>query len=190
MSVIIKLRAVLHFMLAHTDEVKGNKGILLRPLRASDAVEIAALANDPQIGSTLRDIFPYPYTVDDARRFVDFTSINKAFHCWGICRGETLTGVISIIRQDDVYRHSGEIGFWLGTNYHNQGIMTEAVNLACRYAFDELKFVRIFACVFEKNEASKSVLLKNGFNLEGIRKKAVLKNNVFLDDYMLAKVNL
>ena len=169
-------------------ELNGVNGISLRALKKSDAAQIAALANDPVIGSTLRDIFPYPYTIEDAHRFIDFTSINNAFHCWGICTNKTLAGVISIIRQDDVYRHSGEIGFWLGTNYHNQGIMTEAVNLACQHAFAKLKFIRIFACVFENNEASKRVLIKNGFSLEGIRKKAVLKNDSYLDDYMLAKI--
>ena len=172
------------------DEIKGDEGVSLRSLHPGDAVRIAALANDPEIGTTLRDIFPYPYTVDDARRFIEITGANKAFHCWGICKDAVLTGIISIIRQDDVYRHSGEIGFWLGTVYHNQGIMTQAVKLACHYAFNELKFVRIFAHVFENNEASKAVFLKNGFQLEGTRKKAVFKNNVFLDDHLLAKVIL
>jgi [ribosomal protein S5]-alanine N-acetyltransferase len=62
------------------------------------------------------------------------------------------------------------------------------VRLIVQYAFRETNIIRLFANVFETNPASVKVLQKNGFEIEGIRKKAVIKNNVFLNDYILAIV--
>ena len=43
---------------------------------------------------------------------------------------------------------------------------------------------RVYAEVFNYNIASMRVLEKNGFHLEGIRERAVVKNNVILDDHV------
>jgi RimJ/RimL family protein N-acetyltransferase len=90
--------------------------------------------------------------------------------------------------QTDIYRHSAEIGFWLGSSFRKRGIMTEAIGLVCRYAFSQLPLVRIWAHVFEHNEASRKALLNNGFEIEGIRKKGSIKNNVLIDDLLMAKL--
>jgi ribosomal-protein-alanine N-acetyltransferase len=42
--------------------------------------------------------------------------------------------------------------------------------------------------VFEHNKASMRVLQKNGFYLEGIRRKSVIKNNVTMNDYVWVKL--
>jgi RimJ/RimL family protein N-acetyltransferase len=41
--------------------------------------------------------------------------------------------------------------------------------------------------VFETNKASMRVLEKNGFKLECIHKKGVIKNGMLLDDYVWVK---
>jgi ribosomal-protein-alanine N-acetyltransferase len=79
-------------------------------------------------------------------------------------------------------------GYWLGTAFQGKGIITEAIALACEYAFSHLNIIRIFAHVFVNNEASGKALLKNGFVIEGIRKKGTIKNQVLLDDYLMAKL--
>ena len=48
--------------------------------------------------------------------------------------------------------------------------------------------IRLYAEVFEHNKASMRVLEKNGFHLESIRKKAVTKNNIVMDDYVWVKL--
>ncbi len=54
--------------------------------------------------------------------------------------------------------------------------MTEAVRQICEIAFRELDILRITGLVYEPNVASRKVLEKNGFLLEGIMKDAVVKN--------------
>jgi RimJ/RimL family protein N-acetyltransferase len=55
----------------------------------------------------------------------------------------------------------------------------------CYYYFD---IIRIYAEVFETNKSSMRVLEKNGFYLEGVRRKAVYKNAVLMDDYIWVKL--
>ncbi|WP_373518944.1 GNAT family N-acetyltransferase, partial [Pricia sp.] len=58
-----------------------------------------------------------------------------------------------------------------------------------RYAFEELKLIRIFAGVFEYNVGSMRVLEKNGFLKEGISKKAIFKNGKFWEEHRYALLN-
>ena len=48
---------------------------------------------------------------------------------------------------------------------------------------------KLFAGIFEGNEGSKRVLEKCGYELEGIARKAVFKNNIFLSEYRYGIVN-
>ena len=54
-------------------------------------------------------------------------------------------------------KKNSELGYRLGKNYWNKGIMTEAVKLALKFGFKKLKFHRIYANLFSKNIASKKI---------------------------------
>jgi RimJ/RimL family protein N-acetyltransferase len=169
-------------------EITGQRGVVLRPLVPADAGALAAIANDATIVAYVRDVFPHPYTLAHARDFIHFAAKDTHLRCWGIFENHVLAGVIGLTLQTDIYRHSAEIGFWLGSSFRKRGIMTEAIGLVCRYAFSQLPLVRIWAHVFEHNEASRKALLNNGFEIEGIRKKGSIKNNVLIDDLLMAKL--
>ena len=61
-----------------------------------------------------------------------------------------------------------EIDYWLGKNYWRRGLATEAMRLVLKFGFKKLKLHRIHAHTFEKNIASRKVLEKCGFKIEGI----------------------
>lgn len=67
--------------------------------------------------------------------------------------------------------------------------MTEAVGLLTAYAFDELNIFRIYAGVFAYNEASKKILLKNGYHQEATKINAIIKNGQLHDEHLLVKMN-
>lgn len=97
-------------------------------------------------------------------------------------------GSIGIVPKTDVYRNNMEIGYWLGEPYWGKGIASKAVELICKKIRSHYPHInRIYAEVFENNKASMRVLEKNGFQLECIRKKAVIKNDVLMDDYVWVK---
>jgi len=166
----------------------GNDNVSLRPLYKQDAHVIASLADNPRVAANLRDVFPSPYRFEDAVQFIELVQRGTFGFCRAILYRDQFAGVISITPQSDVYRHSAEIGYWLGEPFWNLGIMTAAIELTCAHAFNQLGITRIFAGVFGGNEASKAVLMKNGFKLEGVKTKGVLKNNRLLDEYFLALV--
>lgn len=78
----------------------------------------------------------------------------------------------------------GTIGYWMGRAYAGQGFMTEAVSLVCAFAFKELKLQRVEASCLPRNEASKAVLQRCGFEQEGYA-KAYLQVNGKREDHLL-----
>jgi ribosomal-protein-alanine N-acetyltransferase len=163
--------------------------ILLRALADSDKERLAELCNNKKILDNLRDNIPFPYTVTDAELFIQHCKTENPPVTFAIEYRNELAGVIGLVKQSDVYKHSAEIGYWLGEQFWGKGIATEAVKLIVEYGFLELKLVRIFTGVFDYNTASQKVLRKAGFILEGIFDKSVIKNGTIYDEYRYAKIN-
>lgn len=150
----------------------------LRPWRRSDAAAVAAAADNPRIAANLRNVFPFPYTLEDAEWYVndciaqgEERQLTRAI----IIEGRA-AGSIGIFRKDDVYEKSAELGYWLAEAYWGQGVMTEAVRQICREAFDRFDILRIFAEPFADNQGSRRVLEKAGFTCEGTMRGGVFKN--------------
>ena len=88
----------------------------------------------------------------------------------------------------DVYRYSAEVGYWIAESFWGKGFATEAIKLLLEKINNSFPtIIRVYAEIFEYNKASMRVLEKNGFHLENIRKKAVIKNNVVMDDHVWVK---
>jgi RimJ/RimL family protein N-acetyltransferase len=161
------------------------EGYTLRSYRDEDAVTLQQLADDREVSRYLRDRFPHPYTLEDAREWIEraraeVSSPPLTFAISGA--GQTMLGTIGLDRQSDVYRHSAELGYWLGRRHWGRGVATAAVEAICRYGFETVGLRRIYASVFEPNTASARVLEKAGFRLEGRRRKAVWKDDELLDE--------
>ncbi len=74
-------------------------------------------------------------------------------------------GSISLHPNDS--RKQSEISYWIGKPYWNQGYATEAVAGVLSYAFNNLKFERVYAAHFTRNIASGRVMQKAGMLYEG-----------------------
>ncbi len=162
--------------------------VRIRTLRYADREQLTVLANNKKIWLNVRDMFPHPYTFEDAEKFIDSVKQQDPQVTFAIEYDFKFVGAIGMVLQRDVYRFSAELGYWIGEPYWGKGIATKALTLMCNYAYDELNMEKLFAGVFEGNEGSKKVLEKCGFQLEGIARKAVYKNNKFLDEYRYGKV--
>ncbi|MDH7447423.1 GNAT family N-acetyltransferase [Aquimarina sp. 2201CG14-23] len=160
-----------------------DQEIKIRTLTSLDIPQLARLANNENIWNNLRDYIPYPYDENDAASFIDITKAQHPKQSFGIEFKNNLCGVISLIIQQDVYRKSAEIGYWIGEPYWGKGIATKAVELITAYGFDKLNLIRIYAGVFEHNIASMKTLEKNGYKKEGISQKALIKNDRILDEH-------
>jgi ribosomal-protein-alanine N-acetyltransferase len=163
-------------------EIKLKQG-KLRSWKAEDATALAHHANNKKIVQFMRDGFPFPYTLDDAKEWLDKTISDDVNTLLAIDMDGEAIGSIGVLPFTNVYRKGAEIGYWLGESYWNKGIVTEAIHALVNYIFETTSLIRITACVFEKNTASMHVLEKAGFQLESIHKKAVYKNEQVMDEY-------
>jgi [ribosomal protein S5]-alanine N-acetyltransferase len=162
--------------------------ISLRPWQREDAQALAAIANDRNIFNNLRDHLPHPYTVMDALQWIAHCKGQNPIINFAVTYNGKVAGSIGCVPKTDVYRKSIEIGYFIGEQFKGQGIATEAVRILLEYIQHHFDVVRIYAEVFAYNKASMRVLQKNGFYLESIRKRSVIKNNVLMDDYIWVKL--
>jgi [ribosomal protein S5]-alanine N-acetyltransferase len=157
--------------------------LILRPWQYADVHALSRLADNILIWNQVRDYFPHPYTVKQAQEWVSMQQRKKSVTNFAVEVDGKLAGGIGLLPKDDIYRCSLEIGYWIGAPFWGRGVATEAVRVLVEAVWKEYpQVVRIFAEVFPHNTASCRVLEKNGFQLESIRKNAVIKNGVIGDD--------
>ena len=163
-------------------------GFVIRSYRADDLAALVRHANNPRVAENLRDRFPYPYTQRDAHDWLAVSGRQNPETNFAIAVDGELVGTIGLQLGEDVYRLSGEIGYWLGEDHWGRGIATEAVLALTDWAFSTLGLLRIHAMVFEANTASRRVLEKAGYRMEGLMRQAVFKNGRVMDQLMYAKL--
>ena len=156
----------------------------LRPVTENDKHTLAHFANNEKIYNNVRDIFPFPYSLNDAENFIKSITENSQSpqtHFAIDIEGEAV-GMIGLHQKSDVYRKNIELGYWLGEPFWNKGIISEVVKLLVQYTFSNFDVHRIYAGVFQSNPASIRVLEKSGFKLEAVLKNSVIKNNIIMDE--------
>ncbi|MDR1415127.1 MAG: GNAT family N-acetyltransferase [Odoribacteraceae bacterium] len=155
----------------------------LREWRLADVNSLARHANNARVWDNLRDSFPRPYTRADARLFIEtgLCTIGAPTDLAIVVDGKAV-GCISIVPRGDVERVTAELGYWLGENFWNKGIMTAATRQMVAHAFTRFRHLRkIYALVFDFNAPSRRVLENAGFEREAILEQAAIKNGKIID---------
>jgi RimJ/RimL family protein N-acetyltransferase len=158
----------------------------LRGWRLDDVESLVRYANRKSIAQNLRDSFPHPYTVDDAEEWVQLAGAQRPQTDFAIEFDGVAVGGVGFEPKTDVFRKTGEIGYWLGEPFWGRGICTEAVRAATRWGLEALGYQRIYAGVFSSNPASMRVLEKAGYEREACLKRAIYKNGKILDEVIYA----
>lgn len=153
-----------------------------------DLDAIVRHANNRNVWINLRDRFPYPYTSNDAKSWLDMVVGSKPQTSFAISVAGEAVGGIGFTLQSDVGHRSAEIGYWLGERFWGRGITTDALKAVTDYAFAQFDICRLFAHVFEWNGASARVLEKAGYTFEGRLRKSVTKDGQTIDQLMYAVI--
>jgi RimJ/RimL family protein N-acetyltransferase len=74
-------------------------------------------------------------------------------------------------------RENGEIGYWCAAEARGRGVVTRAVRMLSRYAFDELEIGRLEIFVDVDNAASRRVAERAGYQLEGVLRSHILNRD-------------
>jgi ribosomal-protein-alanine N-acetyltransferase len=159
----------------------------IRDWRLDDAASLAKHANNRKVWLGLRDLFPHPYSVDDAKQFLQRTTSAQLTTDFCIEIEGSAAGGIGIRIGEDVHRHTAEVGYWVSEGFWGRGIASDAVTAFTDYCFENFPLYRIYAEPYANNPPSLRVLEKAGFVLEGRLKKNVIKDGRILDSLLYAK---
>ena len=161
---------------------------VLRKWQPGDERSLTENANNRKVWINLRDMFPHPYRMRNAREWVRCAGPQNPITNFAIVVNEQAVGGIGLTLKDDIYCKSAEIGYWLGEPYWNRGIITEAVRVITEYGFTQVDLCRISAGIMEWNPASGRVLEKCGYILEARLKKNITKAGKTIDELVYAMV--
>lgn len=163
----------------------------LRRIVKDDVNEIFELRSNPE---TMKYIpRPLAKSNEDAMghiALIDSKIENNEGINWAITlKNDTkLIGIIGHYRiKPEHYR--SEIGYILLPEYHNKGIITEAIKCVVNYGFNEMRLHSIEAIIDPKNHVSEKVLQKNGFIKEAHLLENEFYEGKFLDTVIYSILN-
>lgn len=160
--------------------------IIIRSWQKGDEEDLAHQANNKKIFDNVRDLFPHPYTIEEAKKWILFNSKLRPSQNKAIVVDGRVAGSIGMMRMEDIYRKNAEVGYFLGEAYWGKGIMTIALRQFVDYIFHTFDIIRISAPVIEHNRASQRVLEKVGFRKEAYHIKSIFKNGEYLNELVYA----
>jgi RimJ/RimL family protein N-acetyltransferase len=163
-------------------------GAVLRAWERGDAATLVRHADNRTVWLTLGDRFPHPYRRADAERWLDaVVGQDPVLHFAIVVNGEAAGGV-GLELQQDVFKRSAVVGFWLGESHWGRGIATAALRAVSDYAFASFDLCRLQGYVFEHNAASMRVMEKAGYVREALLRKAATKDGKTFDLLVYAMV--
>lgn len=168
---------------------QGNQ-IYIREIEYSDVNEsYYNWMNDPEVNRYMETRHS-SQTIIEIYNFVKKIKEDTNSILFAICdNSDKHIGNIKIGPINPIHKKA-DISFFIGEkSYWSKGCTYEAVSLVKEYAFDVLKLHKLCAGVYENNIASVKMLERNGFKIEGIKKKEGLVDNKWSDIYILGIIN-
>lgn len=155
-----------------------NEKFILRTWEVWDEESLAYYANNKNISINMTDSFPYPYTLENAKRWISHCQEKeKEPEDFAIVIDGKTVGGCWLKHREGNNRICKEIGYRLGEAYRGQGIVPQAVRVLIDYIFTTYAEIqRIEAKVFDWNKNSPKVLQKLWFTHEW-----TLRNNIIKD---------
>ncbi|SDJ14712.1 GNAT family N-acetyltransferase [Salimicrobium halophilum] len=156
--------------------------LLLRAYERKDAPRAKRLAGDKDVAET--NFLPHPYTLEMAEGWIsshpDLIEKGETYPFAIILKGEDqLVGTMTL--RVDKLHNKGELAYWIGKDYWNNGYATEAAQLVIDFGFKEQKLNRIWAPVMSKNKASAKLMQKVGLTYEGTLKQDIIRWDEYQD---------
>jgi RimJ/RimL family protein N-acetyltransferase len=157
--------------------------ISLREWKLSDAADLVAAINNKKVLDNLRDGIPFPYTIADAEEFIGamLGAEKDSQYAFAVTIDDKAIGSIGTFRQVNIHSRTAEMGYYIAEPYWGQGVTTTAVQMLCKFIFENTDIIRIYAEPFAYNTASCRVLEKAGFQLEGMLRQNAIKNGKIID---------
>jgi L-phenylalanine/L-methionine N-acetyltransferase len=106
-------------------------------------------------------------------------------------RLKKVVGVIGMnVYKNPRLSHSASIGIMVHSDYQGKGIGRELFNKAIDLADNWLMLVRLELSVFIDNERAINLYKSLGFEIEGIKRYAAIRNGKYEDEYIMGRYNV
>jgi len=123
-------------------------------------------------------------TIEDEEKF-----IKRALECYAkrelincmIFYNGKLAGNVEIRMRKGYGIQKGELGYWLGAEFHEKGIMHKATAKMVEIGFEKYNLDKIMLKCAVKNERSCNVAQKLGMSHEGRQRDEIVVNGVVMD---------
>ena len=148
-----------------------GKKVYLRAMELSDMEIYRKMTNDPNTERLLGG-WSFPVSVKEQMAWYENAVVDKKNLRFTIVVQDT-EEVIGMVNLVDIDWKNGSAfqGIRLG-NQKGKGYGTDAVMASMKYAFEELRLVRLDGSFIEYNVASQKMYQKCGWSIEGRKKKA------------------
>ena len=168
-----------------------DEELCLRPFRLEDTAHLYCAVRE-----SLNELKPWmSWATDDysERTARDYIAIARArweehtFYAFAVVRADELLGACTLSSIHSVYRFCN-LGYWVRTSCHGQGIAGRAAKLAARFAFEHLGLIRVEIVIGLGNQASLRVAQKIGAHDEGILMNRIVVGKSVYDAHMYSLV--
>ncbi|MFC5542457.1 GNAT family N-acetyltransferase [Ureibacillus suwonensis] len=165
--------------------IKG-KIVTLRAMEEEDQELLREMINDPEIEKMVGG-YSFPVSKIQQRKWFE-SNINSQNNLRLIIETEEdgAIGFANIVNIDWKNRSAFHGIKIARKQFRSKGIGTDTVMAVMKYAFEELQLNRLDGTIIDYNEASKALYLKKcGWKIEGVRRKAVFKQNAYHDELIV-----
>jgi RimJ/RimL family protein N-acetyltransferase len=139
--------------------------VRLRAIEETDLARINAGIWNPNVTEFLS--MAWPESVEQTRTWWERVRSRDDIVAFAIeTKAGELVGAVSIEGISDRVR-AGILGIWLAEPHWNRGYGTDAVRVACRFAFREMNLQRVGLSVYDHNLRGRRAYEKVGFVEEG-----------------------
>ena len=161
--------------------------IVLRPFQVEDSVQLHQAVRE-----SLQELKPWMswatenYTELTAREYIAITKARwqeRTLFAFAITQNNELIGSCTLSSIHPIY-HFCNVGYWVRSSKHGQGIAGRAAKLAARFAFEHVGLVRAEIVIALNNVASRRVAEKLGAHYEGILLNRMIVGTAICDAHM------
>lgn len=150
--------------------------VLLRAIEEDDAKVLMDLINDPEVENAVFG-WSYPVSLSSQKKWISNLVNDTTVHY--IIEVDNKAVGVAIISSIDMKNRTANMNIKLLKGYRGKGVATRTLNLIITYCFDELNMHCLTANVIERNEDSRKLWVKLGFNEDGILRHRVYKNGLY-----------
>jgi L-phenylalanine/L-methionine N-acetyltransferase len=105
--------------------------------------------------------------------------------------GKKVIGVVGLhVNRNPRLRHSASIGIMMHVEYQGKGIGTALLKKVIDLADNWLMLIRVELTAFVENEGAVRLYQSFGFQIEGTKRYAAIRNGKYADEYLMARYNL